>query len=981
MPVSGRLVGRGPALGIAASALSGALKGSGRVLLVGGEPGIGKTALARAVTEDAWAAGAQVVWSACPPMGAPAYWPWTQVVRELATHCPVPAAAERLLGLAGHATDPDDATARFELHDAVSRLLADAARLTPVLMVIDDLQWADKGSLDLLDDVARGLGGRAVLLLGTYRDLEAPEALDRVVTTVDGITLGGLDDEAVLGLITSITGTAPALEDASALRDRTGGNPLFVREIARLIVASSTSASAAPLPATVAETLRRRLGALGEDCRELLAVVAVADTGDAALLASVAGIAETAAGRLLSDAATARVLHDPSTLGVSDSRPFVHDLYREAVLADLEPARRRALEGAVGHALAHRGDAAASRVARHLVASLPDGDGEAVGSWVVRAAEEATAALAHEEAVRWYRTVRSPDAGPELLIALGEAELRAGDPEAATTFRAAADAAQAVGDGHRLASAALGLHRIGARGDHDELLALLDSAIAAVPLGSAERARLLAAVARDRRHSRWSAADCRAPAEEAVAEAREYGDPRLVAECLLALHDALWEPGTAEARLPVVEQIAAAAADAGDAELVATATVLRAACRITLNDPRGVADLATYCLLAEALGHARGRWEALSRRATLALITGAVDDAARLAAEAQELGTRIGIPDAIGVNGTLTWPLSQFTGTRGQLVDQWRDIDLLPLRGAFLAAGARAAGDHDEARRHALTVDLGAIENSTDLEFPALAAEALVAAGATPTARASYDSLLLHAGTNVLVGGCASYWGPVDLFLGQLAVGLGDPAGAARHLRAAEQMATTLGAPLWAEYAGRLLRELDQDGDRPRLSRDGGVWTVRWAGDEAHVPDSKGVRDLAQLLDNPGREIAATELMSGRPAAGADPVLDDRAKAAYRRRLDDLDAEIDDATLDNDLGRVERAQDERDALIAMLTSAVGLGGRDRRLGDDAERARKAVSARIRDAIGRIAEVHPELGRHLADTVRTGNACCYQSVVR
>jgi hypothetical protein len=253
-----------------------------------------------------------------------------------------------------------------------------------------------------------------------------------------------------------------------------------------------------------------------------------------------------------------------------------------------------------------------------------------------------------------------------------------------------------------------------------------------------------------------------------------------------------------------------------------------------------------------------------------------------------------------------------------------------------------------------------------------------VAAGPTETARASYRSLLPYAGTNVLVGGCASYWGPVDLYLGQLAASLGDPEAALAHLKAAESMATTLGAPLWATHAAALARDIQaREPDRPHLARDGGVWTVQWGGTVGHVPDSKGLRDLDVLMSRPGDEVAATELMTGRPTAGADPILDEQAKRAYRLRLDELDREIDEATLDGDLGRAERAQDERDALIAGLASAVGLGGRDRRLGDDAERARKAVTARIRDAIRRIEEVHPELGAHLDAAVQTGTWCSYR----
>lgn len=120
-----------------------------------------------------------------------------------------------------------------------------------------------------------------------------------------------------------------------------------------------------------------------------------------------------------------------------------------------------------------------------------------------------------------------------------------------------------------------------------------------------------------------------------------------------------------------------------------------------------------------------------------------------------------------------------------------------------------------------------------------------------------------------------------------------------------------------------------------------------------------------------------THLYAGRtPQTGADEVLDDRAKAAYRNRLAELASDLDDAELNQDTLRAEQARAERDVLIAELSASVGLGGRDRRLGDERERARKAVAARIRDAIGRIERANPALGKHLRTTVQTGLWCTY-----
>jgi hypothetical protein len=151
------------------------------------------------------------------------------------------------------------------------------------------------------------------------------------------------------------------------------------------------------------------------------------------------------------------------------------------------------------------------------------------------------------------------------------------------------------------------------------------------------------------------------------------------------------------------------------------------------------------------------------------------------------------------------------------------------------------------------------------------------------------------------------------------------------------------------------------------------------------LPDAKGMRDLAVLLSRPGQPVPAAELVAlsggGRLARaglalGADAVLDGQAKLAYRRRLQDLDQEVAEAEDQGDPERVEKARQERDAIAHELAAALGLGGRDRGLGDPAERARKAVTERIRYSMARIARAHPELAGHLEASVTTGSSCAY-----
>jgi hypothetical protein len=194
-----------------------------------------------------------------------------------------------------------------------------------------------------------------------------------------------------------------------------------------------------------------------------------------------------------------------------------------------------------------------------------------------------------------------------------------------------------------------------------------------------------------------------------------------------------------------------------------------------------------------------------------------------------------------------------------------------------------------------------------------------------------------------------------------------------------------LGAVAWAQLSRRHLSRLlpaAAGPDRPPVLRaSGDTWELAYAGECIHLPDLKGLHDLATLIANPGRPVHAVQLLTGAAPPqpiSADPVLDDRAKAAFRRRLAQLDEDIDWATERQDAARAERARTERDALLHELKAAVGLHGRDRRLGDDTERARKTVSSRIRDTIARIRQHQPELADHLAATVSTGIWCCYGS---
>jgi hypothetical protein len=263
-----------------------------------------------------------------------------------------------------------------------------------------------------------------------------------------------------------------------------------------------------------------------------------------------------------------------------------------------------------------------------------------------------------------------------------------------------------------------------------------------------------------------------------------------------------------------------------------------------------------------------------------------------------------------------------------------------------------------------------------------VAAVVFAAIGTGEQRRWAYEQLRPHAGTHVIVAGCAAYHGAVDHHLGALAASLGDHAAADAHLRSALVMHQRLGAAGWARLTEQALADLGRETQAANEFRlTDGHWLITYAGQHVQLPDAKGLHDLWVVLGAHGSPVHVLTLIDPDTApqlisSGADPVLDQRAKIEYRRRLDDLTREIDDA---DDLGRSEHAdhlRTERDALIRELAAAAGFGGRTRRLGDHTERARKTVSARVRDTLTKVEHAHPLLGAHLREAVRMGTTCTY-----
>ena len=1015
------LVGRRLAVNALRSAVDAALRGAGGVVLLAGEAGMGKTALASEAVAYARTRGAAAVWGTCwEGEGAPGFWPWIQVVRAL-----VPEGGDEgeavLAELTGVTEERggglgDESAIRFRTYDLAATYLRSRAAQGPLVVILDDLHWADVSSLRLLVFLARQLHDAAALVIGTYRDVEvtagdhpARPLLAELAGQAELIRLTGLAADEVGQLIEKVCGEPPRAPLIQAVHDRTAGNPFFAQQIARLLAAQGVPldrAQVTGVPPVVGDVLARRLARLPGQVVDLLAVASVVGRRfPIATVAAIAGVPAETAVPLLDRAVRAAVLeHDePGRLR------FSHDLFRDVLYDGLPAARRSALHLTVAELLERHTTAA--EIAYHRSVAWPLGDRDRAVTALTGAAREATARTAFDEAAAWLRRAIdvAGDAATAYLVMVceyGEALRRAGHGEEARAVLAGAAArARATGDTDMLIRAAFGVHRITTLTDSPRsgVIALLEEALATLGAigpadGGAARWLLSAALARelaDGPHRDLSRAVGLASA--AVEGARAAGEAGVLAYALFALADVRWEPGTATERLSIAGELAAAAADAGEIELVLEAHLCRLAALLELGDPSFPVELGTFTQMAERAAIPRYLYLARSRQATVASLTGPLETADQLIDEAAAYGGRIGEPDTWGVQASQLaglayirhdWTrLSKLAAARGQAI--MPPEFALHLRAwLLLEAGEKAAA----AALVASIPDGPTMYRWRHTTMLTSDAELAAAAGDRHRCAARYEQLLPMADEFAVVGAAVFTTGPVVLQLGLLAAALGRWDDAAAHLDDAARRCDRLGATLLAARARTELARVGAARNDPSpadggnvFRRDGDTWTLTFAGRSVPLRDAKGLRDLAVLLAAPGREVAATELVAGVANAaaaglavlGADPVLDDRARAAYRTRLAQLDEELAEADTYHDIERSARLAAERDALIDELTHAAGLGGRRRRLGDVTERARTTVTARIRDAIGRIERAHPELGQHLRASIVTGARCAYR----
>jgi DNA-binding SARP family transcriptional activator len=804
------------------------LHGARRLTLVAGEPGVGKTRLALEFAREAHDRGAVVLIGRCwdEPLGS--YEPVLTALRHVEDALGVkvleslagPTAGELARLLAGKVDGgaPDEeAGARHRLFDAVDAAITGLAAERPVLLILDDLHWADRPTLLLLAFVIRSRRSGPVLAVGTYRntDLSRRSPLvgaladlqrDRVV---DRVAVRRLECSDTAELVASWLGPAAAEPVAGKIHERTGGNAFFIEEVLR----GFDEGADAALPEGIRQAVGARLARLTEPANDLLAVAAVAGSGcQAEILAGASDLAALEAEDALDEIVRARLL-SPS-VGRPREFEFPHALVREVIYDELNTLRRSRLHRRLADELIARDEERhVEEIAQHLFEAAGPEDQERAVAYLLRAGQRSVAMLAYEAAVGYLERaleVKGPD--PELLNAKGDAHSRAGDRDLArATFDAAAKLARDNRDAAALAEAALGYAGLGVTiiAVDQHAVALLEEALAGLPKGeSALRSRLLARMAVELYYAP-SRDQSEALSAEAVAAAEQGSDQRSLAAALGARHVALWRPDRLSERIETSDAMIAAARAAADGPLELQGHNWRAVDLFELGDVDGWREeAASHAELAERLRMPSYIWYGPLWRAVDATLQGRFAEAEGLCEEARELGTRAGDANAELFADLLTF------GARSLLRRSFDELDLRwaadkiehsPAGVAWIPGYSWALaelGREQEAREFLARIAsdrFAALPFDTNwLSALGEASETAVILGDKAVAEVLYDLLLPYSGRPMTAGRAVVSYGSADRHLGELASMLELAKDATRHFEAA----LTLNAktPAWLPH-------------------------------------------------------------------------------------------------------------------------------------------------------------------------------------
>ena len=862
----GVFVGRERELERLREAVDGALAGRGSLQLLVGEPGIGKTRAAEELATYARVSGARVHWGRCrEDEGAPAYWPWVQAIRSYARDADPVALAWQLGAGAAEvaqlipevaekldiepATRSDSEEARFRLFDSVTSLMLAAARDRPIVIVLDDLHWADEPSLLLLRFAARELASSGLLILGTYRDVELGRhhPLARVLGEISGIEgsgripLHGLSVAGVERYIEMTSGAAAPPGLAEAVEDQTDGNPFFVGEVVRLLASEGRltaggSAAELQIPQGVREVVGRRLDRLSEETNEALRVAAVIGRDfEGELVWRVAQQPREAMLNAAREAIAERLVSD-----LGDGRlSFAHALVRDTLYEELTPPKRAALHQRAGLAIEETcGDQVDERLgelAHHFLEAAPRGAPEKAIGYAQRAGEQDMDHLAYEDAVDVYgralevlELMDEPDEilRCSLLLSLGGAEAKSARvADAREAFEQAADSARRLDDTDSLVGAAIGIAMMSDAGRLDErLLQLLNEALDRIgPERTARRAALLSAKSAE---MYWVDNDLTESARlvnEAIEIAREVDAPATLAA---ALHRKIFiptGPDAAHERLAIADEMVALGESCGDREAVLRGHAYRLWGALELGDLAAVdRELALYARLAEELRMPEHTWHTYALRGMRVLLDGKIDEAERLAERARRAGDRAEQLLSQQYYGIQMTQIRSMQGRAAELLPSARDLaerfpGIPAWRSAVITLAARS-GDKELAQLELERFaggDFGAIPADANwFTAMSLMGEAIALIGDTKRAARAYDELLPYEGLVIVVARAAGCNGPVDRVLGLLAQTMGRLEDAERHLASAVEISTGMGDRPGMALCGLGLAEVLLERDR-----------------------------------------------------------------------------------------------------------------------------------------------------------------------
>jgi eukaryotic-like serine/threonine-protein kinase len=861
-------VGRERELAELIAGLDDAFAGRGRLFLLGGEPGIGKSRLAEELIAQAGARGAGVLVGRCwEAGGAPAYWPWVQALRpHLRGEEPDSLRAQLGAGAADlaqvlpevRARFPDlpapppleSEAARFRLFDATVDFLRRASESRPIVLFLDDLHAADAPSLLLMRFLARQLGSTRMLLLGTYRDVDPLPRQPLTEMLAESarepgtrrLPLGRLSEDEVAEYVEL---TAPAIASAdlvATLSEETEGNPLFVEEIVRLISVEGVRSEGLAIPQSVRDAIARRLTHLSDECNRVLVLASVLGREFALdALDRLAGVSEDELLDVLDEAIAARVVSDIA--GAPHRLRFAHVLIRDTLYEGLTSARRVRLHRLAVEALeALYGEEPGpylAELAHHCMAGRDFHKGLPY-AW--GAGDQAVALLAYEEAARLYeialdaleRTQPVDEASRcRLLLALGEAQARGGltDP-ARETFLVAADLARRLNLPDELARAALGYggrFAYARAGADRRLVPLLEAALAALPDGDSElRARLLARLAGALR-SEPSMQRRAALSQKAVQMARRLGDPGTLAYALESAFAGV-SPRDTELWLAIGNELVRVARDAADKEREFFGHQHGLGALMVLGDIRGVdTRLDAMAELVEELRQPTQRRAFAVTRTMRALFAGRFQEAENLVHEALDVG-----PGAHGLEMGWFWVvrlqawalareqgrLQELRADTERLVGDYPMVPYLPTVVASLYSELGSEADARESLAALARHDFADLPFDSDWLFQvSLLSEVSAFLGDTRHAAKLYELLLPYAGCNVLAYPELSL-GSASRYLGLLASTMSRWAEAERHFDAAIEMNAQMGARPWVShtqhYYATMLLARDAPADRER---------------------------------------------------------------------------------------------------------------------------------------------------------------------